>query len=394
MEGASRDQFEESFIAPPTPTRSNNGPQPNDDNNNVNDDSQSESESLWKALSTPDQITAMLSNFSTSFNVVSISIVLPILETKALYSDDVTAETGSLCASALIAGMIIGQLVGGALGDLIGRRTAMYFVMTLQIFASLGSCLFVGLGMGGYGFFGLNVFHQLAVWRFVCGIGCGGVYPLAASLSSESLQSSSSRSSLAGSGYQGQSLSPQEKVRALKMLAITFSLQGVGFVTVPIVALVLLMICGEDRLDYVWRFILGFGSLPGIILLYLRWKSSRRDRFNHEHEHGEDDLHEVNRDDGDDDRVLDSDDGLEGNASVEIAPRNRNKEEHQSISAESYKPDLWTSIKTEDQLLLKLVGTAGKQNNGYTCMNMRWLCTVLYTTYSHCSLKTRLSKLS
>ena len=31
-----------------------------------------------------------------------------------------------------------------------------------------------------------TVFEQLAAWRFLIGIGCGGVYPLAASLSSES----------------------------------------------------------------------------------------------------------------------------------------------------------------------------------------------------------------
>jgi len=285
--------------------------------------SQESSISWKKALSTPDQITAMLSNFSTSFNVVSISIVLPILETQSLYSNQVTGETGSLCTSALIAGMIIGQLVGGALGDVIGRRTAIFVVMALQIFASLGSCIFVG---------GDGAFERLAVWRLVLGIGCGGVYPLAALLSSESQGNSRSEDEQ----------SPAQNVRALKMLAVTFSTQGVGFVTVPIVALVLLMICGENGLDLVWRSILGFGALPGILLLYLRWKSLRDNVQN-----------------GSSSRDSVSDDVNEG--SIELATINKEQSTSDG-NIHTIRPGLWTSIKTEDQLFTKLVGTAGKMN--------------------------------
>ena len=97
----------------------------------------------YKRLFTPDQMTAMLSNYSTSFNVVSISILLPILKSNSLYADQVTAETSSMCASALIAGMIFGQLGGGALGDLVGRRRGILWVMVLQIIGSLGGCFFI-----------------------------------------------------------------------------------------------------------------------------------------------------------------------------------------------------------------------------------------------------------
>jgi hypothetical protein len=59
------------------------------------------------------QITAMVSNFSTSYNVVRISIVLPILQDLHHGSSD-DAAAG---ASSLFAGMILGQIVGGALDD-------------------------------------------------------------------------------------------------------------------------------------------------------------------------------------------------------------------------------------------------------------------------------------
>ena len=326
MEAPTNEQFVESFIP------NDDVPPLNVDQNQNSDESShddAQTASIWKAISTPDQITAMLSNYSTSFNVVSISIVLPILETASLYNDDVSAETGSLCASALIAGMILGQLAGGALGDLIGRRRAIVLVMGLQIFASLCSSLLV-LDGWGYG----TVFEQLAAWRFILGIGCGGVYPLAASLSSESQ----------GQGQgQGQShvnqtrQTPQQNVRTLKMLAATFSTQGVGFISVPIVALTSLLICGEGRLDYVWRLILGFGSLPGIVLMYLRWKNLRG--------HVAEDSVEA---DEPQDANLESAEDVISTASGG------------SMDAGESPNHLWAAIKMEEHLVLKLAGTAGK----------------------------------
>jgi hypothetical protein len=128
-----------------------------------------------------DQTTALISNCSTSYNVVSISIILPILSTSSLYNSSLTDTTSSIVASSLIAGMIIGQLIGGAMGDLIGRKQGMMLVMFLQVIGSVGSA-FSYDGFGGW-----SVFEQLAIWRFLVGIGCGGVYPLAALLSSEAM---------------------------------------------------------------------------------------------------------------------------------------------------------------------------------------------------------------
>eukprot|EP00978_Attheya_sp_CCMP212_P004290 scaffold9389_cov63-Attheya_sp.AAC.3 len=79
--------------------------------------------------------------------------------------------------------MIIGQLAGGTLGDAIGRHKAMTLVMFSQIL-------------------------QHAVWSFILGLGCRGVYPLAATLTVESL-------------------SKQENSAKL-VVALTFSMQGIG----------------------------------------------------------------------------------------------------------------------------------------------------------------------
>lgn len=167
-------------------------------------------------------LVAMLSNYSTAYNVVNISLVIPIL--KALYtnedddSDYITTEDEAALASSLLAGMIAGQLIGGALGDSrLGRLGALRLVMALQIIASIGSALSSStLGEQANGAHdddnataaplytkstnsttaddseeakdAFDLCLQLTVWRFFLGVGAGGVYPLSAVLSAEQQQ--------------------------------------------------------------------------------------------------------------------------------------------------------------------------------------------------------------
>ena len=229
---------------------------------------------LHAALSSPDQVTAMLSNLSTSYNVVNISLALPILRSPSMYAGSVTEETDSICASSLLAGMVVGQLCGGALGDVMGRMKAVYCVIALQVIASLGSSILVWDGLGS------SVFDQLAVWRFILGVGAGGVYPLAAVLSAEQVGSSASKVSYGGDTRRqmgrGDEGKHEDEMRRLKMVAITFSMQGVGFLCSPLVAYPVIMSLGNANLDVAWRIILGFGALPGLALVCLRWAERRK----------------------------------------------------------------------------------------------------------------------
>lgn len=197
------------------------------------------------------QIAAMVSNFSTSYNVVNISLALPILN--ELYPA-ASPEDAAACASSLLAGMIVGQLVGGALGDSwLGRLGALRLVMVIQIVASLGSATIWQ-----------EVYIALAIWRFLLGIGAGAVYPLSATLSAEAEE------------HTGEELSPEEKVGQLKNVVLTFSMQGVGFIMVPIVTLMLLFSLPDSRFDLVWRILLGIGCIPGIVLTVLQFRHYRQ----------------------------------------------------------------------------------------------------------------------
>lgn len=203
---------------------------------------------------------SMLSNLSTSYNTLNISWAIQIMS--RIYT--ISEGEQSICSTALLAGMIFGQLFGGALGDYIGRHKAMTIVMLTQIFAALGSSLCFDHHYDGYyiiGYFSsseesFTIFKMLAVWRFLLGIGCGGVYPLAATLSAESTSC------------------PQDKG---KLVALAFSMQGIGYLLVPVFSWVLMCIFGESS-DICWRIMLGSGSIFGLLLIALRTSSRRRIR--------------------------------------------------------------------------------------------------------------------
>ena len=260
---------------------------------------------LRNALSCPDQLTAMISNYSTSYNAVNVGIVLPVLSyslaSKQPYSSPGLADSAlftshayyyeavptassrrldgnpneetdgqeSLVASSLLAGMILGQLAGGYLGDVLGRRNAMMLVMALQILGSLGSALLVSTENE---LPGLTTLEQLSVWRFVLGIGAGGVYPLAAVMSAEKKTDVERGDEDEGIAGDCPSRS-DEDIGSFQRIALTFSTQGLGFITVPLLAYPMLE--WRWNVDAIWRILLGAGALPGLAVLYMRLCSGK-----------------------------------------------------------------------------------------------------------------------
>jgi PHS family inorganic phosphate transporter-like MFS transporter len=186
-------------------------------------------------------LIAMLSNATTSYNVVSISLVLKIMGSPNVYGD-VGDTVESTCSSALLAGMTFGQLLFGSLGDVIGIDRAMALTISTQVVGCIGSAAAFQTSASVS-----SVFYFLAAFRFVLGIGCGGVYPLAANMASKT----------------------QKKKDRGQSVALVFSMQGIGYIFAPILALLFIRLFGEDS-PVVWRLLLGFGAIPGLWLLYLR----------------------------------------------------------------------------------------------------------------------------
>jgi MFS transporter, PHS family, inorganic phosphate transporter len=190
---------------------------------------------------------AMVSNFSTSYNVVNISLVLPILD--VLRGIESSSDAVAAVASSLLLGMMVGQVLGGVLGDVVGPDRALRVVMGLQVVASLSSACVSSS----------SAYLALAAWRLILGVGAGGVYPLAAVLSAQDDDESSFTPTRA---------SPYRKDEKLQRIVLTFSMQGIGFWTVPAVGVVLLHTCQPEL---AWRVLLGLGCVPGCILMYWQW---------------------------------------------------------------------------------------------------------------------------
>ena len=400
---------------------------------------------LYNAVHDPNQVMAMLSNYSTSYNVVNVGIALPVLnyylrssslpssssspederqsgysspELRSLVVDeynirDANDDDGnnndndeqnrqnSIVASSLMAGMILGQLLGGILGDILGRRTAMILVMILQIGGSLGSAILVSTTTNttdddG----GLTALEQLAIWRFILGVGAGGVYPLAAVMSAETStakgrQERNDVSAAAAAAvavdtadYHGVveeredcEQNDNDTVSSFQRIALTFSTQGLGFITVPLLAYPMLEL-GVDT-NIIWRVLLGMGALPGIVVLYLRLKDNCGRRRTIETEEmiavtanntPTESLRNENDDttatvdstaagsagsDDSNERALIDNSYLGDNNDTTTTTTTTSRRCRRTMHGGHQSRGLWESIKAEPGLATKLVGTAG-----------------------------------
>jgi PHS family inorganic phosphate transporter-like MFS transporter len=175
-----------------------------------------------------------------AYDLFIMNLVLVLL--KYTYDNESDSDS-SILADAVLAGSVIGQLLFGILADRLGRRKG--FIATLSLLtvgATLSACSF---SLGSVGVFGM-----LAFWRFILGVGIGGEYPLAATVSSES----------AGDVVEGRG----------RRVAGVFSMQGIGSILAPLVVLSLLGMSGPGHTQVVWRLSLAIGALPGIGMIYFR----------------------------------------------------------------------------------------------------------------------------
>lgn len=188
-----------------------------------------------------------------AYDLFTIDLVLLILGLK--YGEAViNIETKSLMVGSMLAGIIIGQLSFGFVADWVGRKWAFVTTAGLTVLGALFSAA-VWQTTGPFG-----IPQQLALARFVLGLGVGGEYPLSATVTAEGAQD------------------PQQRGSSL---AIVISMQGWGMLLSSVIALVLVPL--NVRLEVVWRLLLAFGALPSMVAFYLRWQLHESPTFNEAH---------------------------------------------------------------------------------------------------------------
>ena len=182
--------------------------------------------------------TAGMGFFTDAYDLFIIGVALALIKVEYHRSPFVIGLVGS---TALIAALI-GATVFGRIADVFGRKAVYGLEAALMAVAAVGSALSPNL-------------VWLIAWRFVLGIGIGGDYPVSAVIMSE---------------YSNR------KNRG-RLVSMVFSMQALGLIMGPVVALVILAL-GVNH-DLAWRLMLGLGAVPALGVIYLRRKMPESPRY-------------------------------------------------------------------------------------------------------------------
>lgn len=187
----------------------------------------------WKAM-----ITSGMGFFTDAYDLFIIGVVntllIPLWHLNTLEIALITSV--SLLAAAF------GSLVFGRLADHIGRHKIYGLTLVVLAIGAILSAL------------SPNIYWLLG-FRLIMGLGIGGDYPLSATLMSEYAN---------------------RKDRG-KLITMVFSMQGLGLILGPLVAVVLLS-SGISN-DLTWRLMLAFGAIPALATFYMRRKIAETPRF-------------------------------------------------------------------------------------------------------------------
>ncbi|GAN02238.1 MFS transporter, PHS family, inorganic phosphate transporter [Mucor ambiguus] len=196
--------------------------------------------------------------FTDSYDVFIINLVTPMLGYVYYASNNnkLPADIEGIVKGMASVGTLIGQLFFGFLGDILGRK--IYGFELLIIIVGTINCATASSAVRGVSAIGF-----LGFWRLILGIGIGGDYPMSATITSE----------WSSTGKRGM------------MMALIFSMQGIGTLAAAIVTIILLAIFKEAiiadvmNLDYVWRLCIGLGAVPAVATVYLRFTMPESPRY-------------------------------------------------------------------------------------------------------------------
>src|SRR6266704_1886081 len=183
-------------------------------------------------------LTSGMGFFTDAYDLFIIGVVLAILT--PIWN--LNKFEISLIGSTSLIAAAIGSILFGRLADFVGRRSIYGYTLIVLAAGAIASSL------------SPNVMWLL-IFRFILGLGIGGDYPLSATLMSE----------YANRRDRG------------KLITMVFSMQGLGLIVGPVVALTLLL-SGINH-DLVWRLMLALGAVPALATFYLRRQIDETPRY-------------------------------------------------------------------------------------------------------------------
>lgn len=187
----------------------------------------------WKIL-----ITSGMGFFTDAYDLFIIGVAVSLIQPEW----HIAGYQKSLVSSVALLTSAVGAVVFGQIADRLGRRRIYGYEVLVLAAGALATA------------FAPNIWWLIGL-RGVLGFGIGGDYPVSATIMSEYA-------------------SRRDRGR---MVALVFSMQGLGLVVGPLVAMALLS-TGLSH-DHAWRIMLGLGAVPGLAVFWLRRRIKETPRF-------------------------------------------------------------------------------------------------------------------
>lgn len=173
--------------------------------------------------------------FTDAYDLFIIGTVLEILPLAGWH---ITTPQKALIGSTSLLAAVIGATIFGRLLDRIGRKRIYGIELIMLIGGALGSAFLTPY----------NGVYELIFWRFLLGVGIGGDYATSSVIMAEYANT---------------------KTRG-RFLGMVFSMQSIGLVAGPLIALAFLI--PGAPLFLTWRMLLAIGAIPSAIVIYYRRK--------------------------------------------------------------------------------------------------------------------------
>ena len=249
-------------------------------------------------------LTSGMGFFTDAYDLFIIGVVLAILT--PLWK--LTPFEVSLIGSTSLISAAFGAILFGRLADFVGRRAIYGFTLIVLAAGAIASAFSPGV-----------IF--LLIFRFILGLGIGGDYPLSATLMSE----------YANRRDRG------------KLITMVFSMQGVGLILGPLVAIILL-VAGINH-DITWRIMLALGAVPALATFYLRRQIAETPRFAIAMQGNIEEAHRTVQ-------MVTKQSIQQTSSAAQILPEKK-------LERQQAKPKSWLYLLFTRRYLLWLIGTAG-----------------------------------
>ncbi|KAG7895702.1 hypothetical protein KL925_000410 [Ogataea polymorpha] len=200
-----------------------------------------------------------------AYDIFAINLGISMM-TYVYWGGSMPASTNTLLKVSTSVGTVIGQFGFGLLADLVGRKKIYGTELIIMIVATVLQCT---LGESK----AISFPAILTFYRIVQGIGIGGDYPLSSIITSE----------FSTTRWRG------------AIMGAVFANQGWGQLLAGLVALICVVAYKDDLIvaetassctgncikacDQMWRILIGFGCVPGMVALYFRLTIPESPRF-------------------------------------------------------------------------------------------------------------------